>query len=56
MIYRHLFHRALVTPEVAFHTAVSGTAINNLAKAFILNFLRALQTTERFVYKHSNTV
>lgn len=56
MIYRHLFHRTLMTPEVAFHTAVSGTAINNLAKAFILNFLRALQTTERFVYKHSNTV
>lgn len=35
-----------MTPEAAFHTAVSGTAINNLAKTFMLNFLRALQTSE----------
>lgn len=51
MIYRHAFHGAQVASEATFHTAVSGTAINNLAKTFRLNFLRALQTSERFVYK-----
>lgn len=51
MIYSHAFHRAQVASEATFHTAVSGTAINNLATTFRLIFLRALQTSERFVYK-----
>lgn len=55
MIYRHAFHRAQVASEDTFHTAVSGTAINNLAKTFRLNFLRALQTSERLFTKHSKT-
>lgn len=55
MIYRHAFHGAQVASEATFHTAVSGAAINNLAKTFWLNFLRALQTSERFVYKTQQT-
>lgn len=45
------FHRAQVASEATFHTAVSGAAINNLAKIFRLNFLRALQTRDLFT-KH----
>lgn len=50
-IYRHAFHRAQVASEDTFHAAVSGTAINNFAKTFRFDFLRALQTSERIVYK-----
>lgn len=32
MICGHAFHRAQVASEATFHTAVSGAAINNLAK------------------------
>lgn len=55
MIYKHAFDRAQVASEATFHTAVLGTAINNLAKTFRLNFLRALQTSERLFTKHSKT-
>lgn len=51
MIYRHEFHRAQVASGATSHTAVAGSAINNLAKTFRLNFSRALQTSERFVYE-----
>lgn len=44
------FHRAQVASEATFHTAVSGAAINNLAKIFRLNFFKSF-TNKGFVYK-----
>lgn len=54
MIYGHAFPRTQVASEATFHSAVSGAAINNLAKIFRLNFLRALQTRDLFT-KHRKT-
>lgn len=54
MIYGQAFPRAQVASEATFHTAVSGAAINNSAKIFRLNFLRASQTSDLFT-KHRKT-